>query len=332
MKNIIIGLLVLVSLVQFGCSCKRTDDIIGPSACPSDTFAVKSGLTVMDNASSSSNLNFASSYTKIGASFNETITYRLSITAIPSGAIYVYEGKGSSLAINWYGSSTNGKYFKQGDGLTISLTNLCKSEPLGTTTATITTIVGYAGFGYKTVNFDESPAIYSYPFGYGDIAAPYGSGRLMIPASAGYKPSPQGGNYYKFRADSVSVNTFKDPSGKNITWYFGGADLFISTPVQFSSLGADPTKVYLNFFARGQANSQAQMIIDEKANGINLRRKFLANVGSEWTLYSVKLSDIGIINPSGITSFSFNLGGALRQDSSAEVDLDLVIFTLDKPF
>ncbi len=327
MKKIILALLT-VAYVQFGCN--RTSDILGPDACPSDAFAPIASLSVLDDASSTSTLNFVTSFTEITAAFNESITYKLTISAA-SGAIYVHEGKGSSLSLNWYGSATNGKYFKKDDALTITLTNICKTEPIGTATATISTVIGYNGFGFKVKNFEEAGAVSIY----GDAGTvPYKGSNLITSDSASYVSSPQGGNYYKFKAKSVSTRSpnFTNGNGDNITWYFGGSDFFTTPPVQIASLGTDPTKVYLNFFAKGKSNSQAQFIITEIAHGNNLTRKVLANVGAEWTLYSVRLSDIGIINPSQITAFSFNLGAAQFQDTSAEVDLDLVIFTMDKPF
>ncbi|MDB5274841.1 MAG: hypothetical protein JWO58_3208, partial [Chitinophagaceae bacterium] len=65
----------------------------------------------------------------------------------------------------------------------------------------------------------------------------------------------------------------------------------------------------------------------EKVYGATLKRKFLANVGSDWKLFSVKLSDIGIINPAGITIVSMDVGAATHQDTSAELEVDLVMFT-----
>lgn len=330
MKTFSLFLLAIVSLVQVSCKCSRTSEIIGPDACPSDQF-VPGTFTIRDNAEAFNDhtLDLANSFAKINATFNESISYQLTISGTPSGAVYVLKGSGSTVDVNWYGNSTNGKYFKQGDVLAVRLTNVCKQEPLGADETTIGTTVGYTGFGLKAINYEEDPAIYD-ATPYGDAGKPnYGSSRFMTPASAGYLASPQGGNYYKFKVDSVSSTANKNAAGKNVSWSFGGVDFNIAS--QVALLGDDPSNVYLNFFARGQANSQALMIIDESAHGVNLRRKFPANVGPEWTLYSVKLSDIGVLKPSSISTFAFNMGAATYQDTSAEVDLDLVIFTIGKP-
>ena len=315
--------LLTFSLILFQCSCKRTTDTLGPDACPSANFKVLSPLVIKDNASSSeTSLDLSASYAKISAAFNEVITYKLIVTGQTSGAVYEYNGKSATIALSWYGNSTNGKYFKKGELLVYTLTNICKAESIGSGQIMLSTIIGYNGFGFKVVNFEESPALAMAQ--YGDFAAGACAASMkMTPASPGYEESPQGGNYYRFSSSCTNA-----ASGKS--WYFGGADF---TGVNFAALGTDPTRVYLNFFAKGQSNSQAQMIFKETLYGSDLTRKFLANVSpGAWTLYSVKLSDIGILDPSKISTLSFNLGAAAYQDVSASVDLDLVIFTFDKPF
>lgn len=319
MKKILV---VLLGFLLVQSACKRSSDVLGPAACPSESFAVTAPLEVKDNASSSTtNLNLSTSYANITASFNEVISYRLTLVGQTSDAKFVLDGKGNAIAYAWYGNSTNGKYFKQGEVVSYKLTNLCKTEPLGMGQITITTIIGYNGFGLKLANFEDGPATSSYGDCFAGVCAASG---LKTPADPDYTTaSPQGGNYFHYEASCTN-----NPSG--VAWYFGGMDF---NGVNYTSLGTDPSRVYLNFFAKGQANSQAQFIIKETLYGSTLSRKFLANVSDNgWTLYSVKLSDIGVIDPSKITTVSFNLGAAAFQDASAVVDLDLVLFTLDKPF
>ena len=117
-------------------------------------------------------------------------------------------------------------------------------------------------------------------------------------------------------------------SGTNgITSKTGAAHGVINSAV----LPANPNDVYINVLTRGSANSQAQFILQEELLGNNLKRKFLVTVGSEWTLSSARLSDIGIIDPTQIKLFDVNLGAATAKANNASVEIDLIIFTEGKP-
>jgi hypothetical protein len=331
MKKISVVLLALSSLLIAN-SCSRTSDIIGPAACPSDAFVVTTPLVVKDNGSSSTtSLDLSASYANISITFSESISYVLTITGSNSGAIFKLQSAGNSINYNWYGNSTNGKYFVQGDVLSYTLTNICKSEPLGQGSITLTTIIGYSGLGVKVVNYENDPGVTT--ANYGDVfdcppydpdpTTVYGASKLMTSSDGGYVASPQGGNYFHYEA----VGTTGDNGD---SWYFGGTDF---GGVTFTSLGSDPENAYLSFFAKGKANTQVQMLVYENAHGISLKRKFLANVSPDaWKLFTVKLSDIGIINPSNITKLSLNIGATSYQDQTAVADLDLVIFTTGKGF
>lgn len=322
MKNRLTKILFVLVIVLLT-YCSRSSDVLGPDACPSDKFAITAPLSVTNNAdASTTELNLSSSYAKVSFSFNEMISYKFSIKGENSGAEFIMESSGNSIDTSWYGSSTNGKYFEKGEMLHYTLTNICKSEALGVGQIHLATIIGYNGFGLKVANFEEGTIPGAM---YGDLLSTGTCGASALMSSgADYIPSPQGGSYYMFKATCTSST---DPNG---SWYFGGKDF---EGIDYSKLGTDPTRIYLNFFAKGQDNSQAQMIFKESVYGTSLTRKFLADVSPEgWALYSVKLSDIGVIDPSKITALSFNLGASKYQDFSAQADLDLLIFTFDKPF
>ncbi len=321
MKIKILFILSLLLVVQV--ACKRSSDILGPAACPTEGFAVIEPFEFKNNANASTtDLNLVNSYAHVTAKFNEEISYKLTINGETSGAQFVFNGKGDIVDYNWYGNSSNGKYFAKNEVLSYKLTSLCRVEPLGSGQITLISVVGYNGFGVKVANFEETPPVGG--GGYGDcFSGVCAASSLVTSASSDYMESPQGENYYKFKASCTTA-------ASGIAWYFGGRGF---DGIDFASMGNDPSRVYLNFFAKGKSNSQCQMIIKELSNATLLNRKFLANVSPEqWILYSVKLSDIGVINPSAIASLDMNLGAAVTQDADAEVDLDLIIFTFDKPF
>ncbi|MDB5274843.1 MAG: hypothetical protein JWO58_3210 [Chitinophagaceae bacterium] len=317
----IVGLVLLVgTLVQL--SCKRNTDHTTPDLCPSDAFVVTVPFSFQGNVSGTSNLNLSGNgYAQVGMTFNESIDYKVTISGTLSGAHYVYTGKGSTIDLKWYGNATNGICFQSGDDLMCSVTNLCYKEALGSGALQLTSLISYnAGNWVKGANFEDSPAVSPYPNNTDPRYNTPPDTIIFGSSLASSEPSPQGGQYLKIAATSTLP-----------TWYFGGLSFSGFTPALYASLKSDPANVYLNFFAKGTANSQAQFILTEKVYGSILKRKFLASVSSGWKLYSVKLSDIGIINPSGIISSDIDLGSATHMDTSAEVEVDLVLFTFGAP-
>ncbi|HSZ71237.1 MAG TPA: hypothetical protein VK750_01090 [Cytophagaceae bacterium] len=321
MKKIVLGVLVLFAFH----ACKRSTDVIGPAACPSTSFAVLTPAIFKDSASARvDSVNLSTSYALIKAKFNENISYKLTITG-ESGAQYIYNGSGDSVHLHWYGNSSNNIAFSKGEGFSYALTNLCITEPFISGHMGINSIIGLSlvdkSFGLFVNNGENDPANSS---SYGPcMTAPCNASATMTPTTPGYTASPQGGNYYKYKATCTG--------GPATAYYFGGVDYALTTAANFSKLPTDPTRVYLNFYAKGQHNSIAQMIFLETVIGTDIPRTYnKAVVSDQWTLFSVKLSDLGISNPTQLKKLSFNLG-TYFPDTSAEVDLDMVIFTVDKP-
>jgi len=312
MNKIVFGLLMLAT-VQF--SCSRKSENVGPDICPSENFTY-SALVVKDNANSSTSaLDLVSSYANISITFNEVISFTLELKGLTSGAEYIYSGQAASINHNWYGNSTNGVAFVKDEYISYKVTNTCSKEPLRSGQIQLTTIVGYNGFGLKASNFEDGEVISSFS------SAPVWEVGAVQSGDPGYEPSPQGGNYY-----SVTAAVPGNPQ-----WYFGGIGFDGLTAPDFAALGSDPTRIYLNFYAKGQLNSQAQMVFKESLHGSVLTRIYAATVSTGWQKYSIRLSDMGIIIPSAITGLTVNLGAAMQKDASAHIDLDCVILTYDKP-
>lgn len=323
MKKIIVIVALVLTAVY---ACKRSTDMIGPSACPSTNFSVITAATFVDSLTGrTDSLDLSKSYAIIKAKFSENISYKLTITG-DNGGVYEYNGSGDVVNLHWYGTSTNGKPFSNQEGFSYTLTNLCIKDAFISGRMVIKTIVGLSlvdkSFGVFVSNGEnESP---KYITGYGPcltMGDACNASALMTPSSSGYSPSPQGGNYYKYKATCYESSQY----------YFGGLDYPLTTAGAFSKLPTDPSRVYLNFYAKGQHNSIAQMIFLETVIDTDISRTYnKALVGDQWTLFSIKLSDLGIADPTKLKKLSFNLGTFLV-DTSAEVDLDMVIFTVDTP-
>jgi hypothetical protein len=312
------ALLFLVVAAFFQCS--RSLDKLGPDACPSDNFSINSPLLVVDHVTTSTtDLNLDNSFADISFSFNEPITYTLKIVGQSSGAEFKLCGKGNSLKnYEWYGNATNSKHFSKGEILSYGLYNVCKNEAISSGQIKLTTNISYANYGLHVVSFDPGTTIPANPYPNSNIAGLTLDYAILNPSSPNYNPALQGSCYAHFKANSPKA-----------TWYFGGQTY---AGVNYSALNTDPSRVYLNFFAKGASNSQCYILLKENLQGANLDRKYLANVTNEWKLYSVRLSEIGVKDPSAIISLAMALQAATHEDTAVELDLDLITFSLDKPF
>lgn len=318
MKNIIYILLALV-MVSFGCS--RTVESSGPDICPTEKFDITGLLlvkAVSDN--SATQVNLLDDYANISAAFNEVVSWRVVVTGTVSGAVTSYAGKSNAVNLSWYGQPTGSVFFKQGELVTFNLYVSCTTEPKNSAQITITTNAGLSQFGHVLTNFEDTNP-------YGGVYSKYPLNpavqTLFTPSTGGYNGSPQGENYLRFACTA---------NPDSLTWYFGGFGFnapFVEALA--GTLPANPNDVYINVLTRGSANSQAQFILQEELLGNNLKRKFLVTVGSEWTLSSARLSDIGIIDPTQIKLFDVNLGAATAKANNASVEIDLIIFTEGKP-
>ncbi|MBC7487548.1 MAG: hypothetical protein H7282_12425 [Cytophagaceae bacterium] len=315
MKKIVLGLLAIAT-VQF--SCSRSSDNVGPDICPSDNFTYGALVVKNNSDNSTSALNLQASYADINITFSEIASFNVELKGLTSGAEYVYSGKAAAVNLAWYGNSTNGVAFVKDEVISYKVTNLCRQEPLGSGQIQLVTIVGFNGFGLKASNFEDGANIGQFA---GGASTTFNVGPVAS-GTPGYEVSPQGANYF-------SISAATDPG--NPQWYFGGIGFSDMTPATFTALGTDPTRIYLNFYTKGQLNSQTQMVLLEKLHGSTLTRIYTATVSTGWQKFSVKLSDIGIIQPSAISSLSVNLGASTHRDESAHIDLDCVIFTYDKP-
>jgi hypothetical protein len=311
-KLLCIACLVL-SLVQYSCRSVKKTEAIGPDMCPSSSFSAQN-FVFKDNSSSAQpgTLNLSSSFAVVSMDFTESIAYQLTISA-PSGAKFVYNGNGKAVNVNWYGNSSNGVFFKNGDPLYCSITQLCFKEPLGAGSLVLNTIISYEGFGFKVTNFEDAGSTY-FSFHNTNIA---NLAFTSATVSSGHSVSPQGGNYLQMTSTSPQS-----------TYYFGGVGFSLS---DFTSLGTDPSAIYLNFYAKGTANSQCQLILREMVYGNPVKREYFANVSSDWKLYSVKLADIGVLDPSQLYATEIDLAASTLGIVSTEVDIDLILFTKGAP-
>ncbi len=306
--------LLALTVLGYSCKCSRTTEDTTPKICPSSSF-VASPITA---TSSSTPINVNEGVT-FSSTFNEIAQWKLVVKAT-SGAYKSFEGKSNNVQVIWYGDAQSEVFFAAGDAVSVDLFVSCKDEPLSSEGFNIGIATDFTKVGVLCSDFDQGivpPNNYNF--------TPRG---LVTLSMSDYHPSPNGGSYFNITGTSPTP-----------VWYFDGfgLDWSSSTPPAFlntAKLHQDPSKVYLNVLVSSGAstNSQYQLTVSEKYNGALKQRKFVKDITwTGWKVVTVKLSDIGILDPTQIKTIAFGLGAAKTQQLQGELNIDLVLLTNDHP-
>lgn len=296
-------------------SCKRSFDreFDGMAICPSENF-VASNFAIKSTANSSNTqVNLTSTTATILANFNESVAWTVEIKGQTSGAFKSFKGTSNQINIIWSGEPDSAPFFKI-ETITAVLKINCKSEVYGNTQIDITGLPSFSSLPGYISNMDPSS-----PRGGLDNTFKVTS-KFMDSSLPGYAPSPEGGSYLNMVGNSTVPE-----------WYFGQYNNVLSTGIP--GLNLDPSTVYYNVYLKGMPGSQAQIIFSEDVPGSSAlkARKVNFDLSSDWKMYTVKLSDIGIVNPRDIKNINTNLGCSPVQSMTGLLDMDLVIFTNDAP-
>jgi hypothetical protein len=113
-------------------------------------------------------------------------------------------------------------------------------------------------------------------------------------------------------------------------WYVGEYNMgFVKI---LTNLGtSDPKDVYLNFLINNNGNKTNAVSLILKETGKNRTFKIPADKLTGWNLVSVKLSDMGVVDASKVSTVIFSFGPSLI-GNPVDFSLDFVIFTKGKPF
>jgi len=333
-KYLIFPVLLMVLLISVsGCSCKRNFDkeYSGPLLCPTDNFDEAPGhdfFVTSVSGSNPANLSSATEAVLITDQFNEVINWTVRIKGNISGALKTYTGSSNQVALSWVGQS-DGQPFFVAEPITVDLILACRQEvyrtaPFGITAPTFMQLPGFLT-DFDVSKLSNTPNVFG---GAGSTSL-----KKVTSVHAEYNtigPSPQGGSFFNIRGSSPTP-----------IWYYAGFEVNPANAATMSplpGLNSDPSTVYMNFYANcnGVPNSQIQLSVLEHyktsaAPNIKTRRKNIDLTWTGWKMVSIKLSDIGILDPRKICGTSFGLANYLNQDVKAEANVDMVIFTNDKP-
>lgn len=303
---------IITALIAFS-SCQRNNfkEYVGPALCPSNSFAFVAPFTVESSGSANNTVDFASSgAVKISAEMNEAVKWEIVVKGNTTGAVKRYQGNSKSIQIKWYGEPDSATFFGV-EKVTVSLKLPCKDAIVSSiTVASKPTFVVPRKFLMFT-DFDGNGAAPS------SFSGAYGNLGTVNPSFVPSTPSPQGGACYQMVcAASVPV------------WYFSG---FASLDTKISdAYPYDPPvsvdSVYFNCFlnSNGKTNTNVTFTI----NGAN--KNVLIN-WKGWKYVSFSLGSIGVAKnalPSGV---SYSIGSAPTQGTSAEIWIDMPMFSFGAP-
>ncbi|MBY0426455.1 MAG: hypothetical protein K2Q22_12515 [Cytophagales bacterium] len=318
MKNRYLNILLLPVFVLGLNACSHTNfkEFVGPALCPTSNFAYSTPFTALSNNSQNqSNVDFGiAEFVTFNASFTEKVSWTLKIKGQKSNAVKTYTGNSTSFNLVWNGEQDSLKFF-QVENVDVSLSIAC----LPVIKKTIS-IVGKPTFAVPgkfllVSDFDGNGVVTSW-YTYGTILT--NKSIVSLPDSIS---SPQGGSCFNLTGNSAGVPV----------WFFGGFGNNTSFVNSLGLMSQSPDSIYCNVFlwSNNKINSDVQINLTE---GVLKRLKRVTATWSGWKMFSFKLSEAGVINTSKVSGIDFGLGTAPAQSTTAEINVDFIIFTKGSPF
>ena len=307
-----------VILLFNSCAHNNFKEFVGPALCPSNNFAFTTPYTVQTTGTDPTKVDFSNGqFVKINGITNETVTWSVKIKGTTSKAVKYYSGISSSIGgITWYGDSDSSTFFTT-ETCIVTLSVNCMSNIANTIV-----IQGKPTFDNALNKFvlitdcDGNGRVSSW-YTYLGTSVTYDN---YATVSDSLK-SPQGGSIWKVLAATPD---------KSLTWFFGGFGNNSAINTSFSKFSLNPDSVYCNMYLsnNGTTNSQAQITIED---GVNKKTTVVDVNWSGWKMISFNMSGI-VPNPRRISIIDIGLGAGPNQASSAELDVDFIIFTNGTPF
>ncbi len=340
----------ILGLITTLFACKRTpDDFVGPGiGYASKDFALTSGFST-DNDS----INFKVA-TKLGfkATFNEKVSYTITIKGTQSGAVKHLKGYSDHIESTWTGNSEL-IFFKKED-CTAELSVLGKNELLGKLNITI--LGTYFPEGTLIANMEQSGITSGVGFweSYLDpVTKKTISEKIISKAVIDVLPALEGS--YSWKSQGVDAKgggfiglSYTVPDNRNGIRY-GASHYYYKTGT------TNPDSLWFNIFIYGTGDVNAATYIkfmqDDNSDGSHssttengFEQKILDLSHKGWKLFSFRYSDILI---GGNTGFGGSGDNIHRPDKIVQVELalwslqkganatfiyDYPVFTIGKPF
>lgn len=330
------SILAVFVLTLLGCNREDVTFAGERAGVASDNFQVTTPF-----AANTSTVNFSAGNTvTFSATFNEEVSYTITITGQTSGAVKTITGMGSQLNEVWTGNAD--LIFFTAENVTAELTVLGQTETYGQVNIGATTT--YNPEGVQLANFESGGTTASCWFPSGN----------QIACQTNYSVSPSLEGSSATRVAGVSVDKPGDQFvGLSAIEPRSGVN---NNGSYFSVPTTDPDDLYFTVFIYGSGDENVAMFIkfmqDESGNGAH---EGASENGFEWQLldlshtgwkkFSIKYSDVplggntnfggngdGIYRPDQIVKIEFGLWAMDDPDTAVEFIYDYAVFTAGKPF
>ncbi len=251
-KTINIPLLLKCLSFMIFLSCDREKlDFIGPS-----TISPTDGFEVQSFTASNDSVDLENNTLLINASFNQAVTWTITITGQTSGATWSRTGLSSDITnLTWYGGHSGIQFFRTGENVTITVSFMAS-----TIQSNLTVYIEQAhefdelGLLPTYANFegiDESAMVHPYwvifpPISGYDVEQ--GLGSAVVSYSGEVVRPNQGDQYFYMRG----LGSASDPG------FVSGTQCYIAD-AGYPSLPSDADEVWINVYVWGSGNPNARL-------------------------------------------------------------------------
>ena len=294
-------IVVLTSVVFYGCKHNNIERQLGPSFCSNnDSPFLRNPKDTLD---------FAKWGDTLSAKISGNLEWHITIKGRNSQAIKRFDSVSTDILRYWKGETDTAAFFTKGEWCDIIFSNNC--QPTQVKQTYLKSNPNYNKIGYLIDDFE-----------------------VKINSNAAL-PNPI--DVFSTSYNGLDSTTFPAVQGKKFlrvasspkNWYVG--DYTVKFIKILQNLGVkDPSQVYLNFFVNNNkvTTNGVQVLLKEAGKD----RAYKINAMKDgWNFVSIKLSDIGVVDASKVTTLTFSYGPSLVT-SPVDLSLDFIIFTKGKPW
>lgn len=331
-------------------SCEREDlGFIGPS-----TISPAEGFEVQSFTASADSIDLEDNDLLINATFNQTVTWNLTITGQTSSAIWTRTGLSNTINnLSWSGGHVGTQFFRTGETVIITVSFMAS-----TINSELTVVIDQAhifdeqGLLPTYADFegiDESAMVYPYWVIFSPISGydvEQGIGSSVVSYSGEVVKPNQGDQYFYMRG----LGSPNDPG------FVSGVQCYIDE-AGYPNLPSDADNVWINVYVWGSGNTNARLDMElQEDDTLSVLPSYKGwdddnyvatmNLGHYgWKLFSFKYSDLAtniyedlgnkgnkIHEPQRLKNLVFILIKDRDQTQVSEAYFDYPIFTIGGPF
>jgi hypothetical protein len=312
---------ILTLMMFFGCKHNNIENQLGPDYCSVVETPFKRNRVEL--------LDFKTQADTLTAKISGNLEWHLKIKGRTSHAVKYFDSVSANVLQYWKGETDTSLFFQAGEYCDMEFSNNC--NPTQVATALLKSNPNYSNLG---LFIDDCET----PIAKGGFSRDQGP--TTNPVSWVFKGRDASNSVSKITAIEGTRFLRFATSGKS-GWYVGAITYKASVGTigtKISTFGGnDPSNIYLNFYYynNGCKTNAVQLMLDELTppSAQPSVRQIKLPVGSltGWNFYSIKLSDLLVLNPANLTSLVFNCGPS-EFDAPVDFSVDFVMITKGKPW